>query len=147
MLWLTGKVLSPPSPPPVIGLGQHHSILAPPIEFGLCSSSPEEQEETGLEQGEGLMPPVTGNKVLARAELPNPMPVPVAMGNKEEWLRKREEGRPAPWPPEPPINTLLLPSRLEMGSWPPLAARAVKETQYYSQTSTKLTCYALNRMY
>ncbi len=82
----------------------------------------------GLEQGEGLMPPVTGNEVLARAELPNPMPVPVAMGNKEEWLRKREEGKPAPWPPELPINTLLLPSRLEMGSWPPLATRAVKET-------------------
>lgn len=98
----------------------------------------------GLEQGEGLMPPVTGNEVLARAEPPNPMPV--AIGNKEEWLRKREEGRPAPWPPEPPINTLLLPSRLEMGSWPPLAARAVEKTQYYSQTSMKLTCYAMNRM-
>lgn len=130
MLWLTGKVSPPPSPPFVIGLGQHHSILAPPIECGLCSNSPEEQEETGLEQGEGLIPPATGNEVLPTAELPNPMPGPVAMGNKEEWFRKREEVRPAPWAPEPPINTLLLPSRLEMGSWPPLAARAVEETQY-----------------
>lgn len=53
----------------------------------------------GLEQGERLMPPVNGNDVLAAwaiAEPPNPIPVPVAMGNKEEWLRKREEGRPAP---------------------------------------------------
>lgn len=146
MLWLTGKVSPPPSPPFVIGLGQHHSILAPPIECGLCSNSPEEQEETGLEQGEGLMPPATGNEVLPTAEPPNPMPGPVAMGIKEEWLRKREEVRPAPWAPEPPINTLLLPSRLEMGSWPPLAARAVEETQYYSQTSTKIIRDTINRI-
>lgn len=128
MLWLTGKVSPPPSPPFVIGLGQHHSIFDPPIECGLCSNSPEEQEETGLEQGEGLMPPATGNEVLPTAEPPNPMPGPVAMGKKEEWLRKREDVRPAPWAPEPPINTLLLPSRLEMGSWPPLAARACVQT-------------------
>lgn len=73
-----------------------------------------------------------GNDVLAAwviAEPPSPMPPPVAMGNKEEWLKKREEGRPAPWAPEPPIKTLLLPSRLEMGSWPPLAASAAEDRE------------------
>lgn len=106
------------------------------------------------------MPPMRGNDVLAAwaiAESPNPMPAPVAMGNKEEWLMKREEGRPAPWAPEPPNKILLLPSRLEMGSWPPLAASAVEERQGKRLktitlllrdilTSVKQTCTMTNRI-
>lgn len=92
---------------------------------GLCSNSLEEQEESGLEHGEGLMPPINRTLLdLWMAELANPMAVPAAMGSSEGWLRKKEDGSPDLCPPEPPSNTLLAPSRLEMGAWPPLAARA-----------------------
>lgn len=86
-----------------------------PRSCGLCSKSLEEQEESGLEQGEGLMP--SGNRGLPdleTIELPNPRAVPAAKGSSEGWLRKREEGSPDLCPPEPPISTLLPPSRLEM---------------------------------
>lgn len=86
-----------------------------PRSCGLCSKSLEEQEESGLEQGEGLM--ASGNRGLPDLETtvwPNPRAALAAMGNSEGWLRKREEGSPDRCPPEPPISTLLTPSRLEM---------------------------------
>lgn len=63
-------------------------------------------------------------KALATAELSSPAPGFWPMWRRAGWLRKREDGRPPPWPPEAPSKTLLPPSRLERGSWPPLAARA-----------------------
>lgn len=116
-----------------LALGRGHSILAPPREGGLCAISLEEQEETGLEQGEGeqgvgLMLLAEGKgdcwEALATAALISPAPGFWPMWRRAGWLRKREEGRPPPWPAEAPSITLLAPSRLERGSWPPLAARA-----------------------
>lgn len=63
-------------------------------------------------------------EALATAALISPAPGFWPMWRRAGWLRKREEGRPPPWPPEAPSMTLLPPSRLERGSWPPLAARA-----------------------
>lgn len=107
--------------------------MAPPREGGLCAISLEEQEEAGLEQGEGeqgvgLMLLAEGKgdewETLATAALTSPAPGFWPMWRRAGWLRKREEGRPPPWPPEAPSITLLAPSRVERGSWPPLAARA-----------------------
>lgn len=117
----------------MIGPWRGHSILAPPREGGLCAISLEEQEEAGLEQGEGeqgvgLMLLAKGKgegwEALAMVALISPAPGFWPKWRKAGWLRKREEGRPPPWPPEAPNITLLPPSRLERGSWPPLAARA-----------------------
>lgn len=66
-------------------------------------------------------------EALATAALISPAPGFWPMWRRAGWLRKREEGRPPPWPPEAPSMTLLPPSRLERGSWPPLAARAERE--------------------
>lgn len=63
-------------------------------------------------------------EALATAALISPAPGFWPMWRRAGWLRKREEGRPPPWPPDAPSMTLLPPSRLERGSWPPLAARA-----------------------
>lgn len=63
-------------------------------------------------------------EALARAALISPAPGFWPMWRKAGWLRKREEARHPPWPPEVPSIILLAPSRLERGSWPPLAARA-----------------------
>lgn len=126
------------SPPPsssssLIGPWRRHSILAPSREAGLCAISLDEQEEAGLEQGDGeqgvgLMLLAEGKgedwEALATAALTNPAPGFWPMCKRAGWLRKMEEGRPPPCPPEPLISTLLPPSRLERGSWPPLAARA-----------------------
>lgn len=68
-------------------------------------------------------------EALATAALISPAPGFWPMWRRAGWLRKREEGRPPPWPPEAPSMTLLPPSRLERGSWPPLAARAEREKQ------------------
>ena len=80
--------------------------MAPPREGGLCAISLEEQEEAGLEQGEGeqrvgLMLLAEGKweereewEALARAELTNPGFWP--MWSRAGWLRKREEGSPPP---------------------------------------------------
>lgn len=120
-------------PSSLIGRWCGHSILAPPRGGGLCAISLEEQEEAGLEQGEGeqgvgLMLLADGKgeewEALATAALISPAPGFWPMWRRAGWLRKREEGRPPPWPPEAPSITLLPPSRLERGSWPPLAARA-----------------------
>lgn len=116
----------------LIGPWHGHSILAPSRETGLCAISLEEQEEMGLEQGEGeqgvgLMLLAEGKEEeepLATAELRSPAPGFWLMWSSAGWLRKRDEGIPPPWHPEAPSITLLLPSRLERGSWPPLAARA-----------------------
>lgn len=78
----------------------------------------------------GLMLLVEGKgegwDALATAALINPAPGFWPMWRKAGWLRKKEDWRPPPCPPAPPSNTLLPPSRLERGSWPPLAARAEK---------------------
>lgn len=130
---------------PVAG-GRGHSILAPPREGGLCAISLEEQEEAGLEQGEGeqrvgLMLLAEGKgddwEALATAALISPAPGFWPMWRRAGWLRKREEGRPPPWPPEAPSMTLLPPSRLERGSWPPLAARAEGRRQDVSMFSVR----------
>lgn len=90
----------------------------------------EEQEEAGLEQGEGeqrvgLMLLAEGNgEVLEAAALIRPGPGVWLMWSSAGCFRNREEGRAPLWPPEAPIITCLLLSRLERGSWPPLAARA-----------------------
>jgi len=63
-------------------------------------------------------------EALARAALISPAPWFWPKWRKAGWLRKREEGRHPPWPPETPSIILAAPSRLERGSWPPLAARA-----------------------
>lgn len=65
-------------------------------------------------------------EALAMAALTSPALGFWPMWRKAGWLRKREEASP-PWPPEAPSITLLPPSRLERGSWPPLAARAEGE--------------------
>lgn len=129
----------PPFSSFLIGPGCGHSILGPPREDGLCAISLEEQEEAGLEQGEGeqgvgLMLLAEGNgeawDTLATAALINPAPGFWPMWRRVGWLRKREDGRPPPWPPEAPNITLLPPSRVERGSWPPLAARAERNTKH-----------------
>lgn len=107
--------------------------MGPPREDGLCAISLEEQEEAGLEQGEGeqgvgLMLLAEGKgedwETLAMAALTSPAPGFWPMCRRLGWLRKREEGSPPPWPPEDPSITLLPPSRVERGRGPPLAARA-----------------------
>lgn len=75
-------------------------------------------------------------EALATAALISPAPGFWPMWRRAGWLRKREEGRPPPWPPEAPSMTLLPPSRLERGSWPPLAARAER-----GKTNKKKTEY------
>lgn len=99
--------------------------MAPPREGGLCAISLEEQEEAGLEQGEGeqrvgLMLLAEGKweewEALAMAALINPAPGFWAMWSRAGWLRKSEEGSPAPWPWEHPNSILLALSRLERGS-------------------------------
>lgn len=107
--------------------------MAPSREAGLCAISLEEQEEIGLEQGDGeqgvglmLLAEGKEEEPLATAELSSPALGFWPMWRRAGWLRKRDEGRPPPWHPEAPSITLLLPSRLERGSWPPLAARAVE---------------------
>lgn len=78
-----GEVLVPSSSPSLIGPWCGHSILAPPREGGLCAISLEEQEEAGLEQGEGeqgvgLMLLADGKgegwEALATAALSSPAP-------------------------------------------------------------------------
>lgn len=99
--------------------------MAPPREVGLCAISLEEQEEAGLEQGEGEQG--VGLMLLANGKAWEALATALKspgfwlMWSRAGWFRKREEGRP-PWPP--PSISLLAPSRLERGSWPPLAARA-----------------------
>lgn len=78
-------------------------------------------------------------EALATAALISPAPGFWPMWRRAGWLRKREEGRPPPWPPEAPSMTLLPPSRLERGSWPPLAARAEREKQDRSVFSFRKT--------
>lgn len=54
MLWCERRGSRfPPSPSSLIGPWRGHSIFAPPREDGLCAISLDEQEEAGLEQGEG----------------------------------------------------------------------------------------------
>ena len=136
-------LLLPSSSSSLIGPWRCHSILAPPREGGLCANSLEEQEEAGLEQGEGepgggltLLADRKGEDgdALAMALRTNPPPGFWPMCRRAGWLRKMEEGRHPPCPPVPPISTLLPPSRLERGSWPPLAARAERERDREKET-------------
>lgn len=138
--------MDPPGSSSLIGPWRGHSILAPPREDGLCAISLEEQEEAGLEQGEGeqgvgLMLLAEGKgevmEALATAALTTPAPWFWPMWRKAGWLRKREEARPPPWPPEAPSITLLAPSRLERGRWPPLAARAEGEKRGRSNKGSR----------
>lgn len=81
-------------------------------------------------------------EALATAALISPAPGFWPMWRRAGWLRKREEGRPPPWPPDAPSMTLLPPSRLERGSWPPLAARAEggEEGIYLNLTGKQQQC-------
>lgn len=106
-----------------------HSAIAPPRGGG--EASPNEQKEAGLEQGEmehesGLAPLAPGGGEALGVPT-RPMPALLAKGSKVGRFRKRDWRRPAPGPPAPPRNIWPLPSRAEMGIWPPLAARAVKK--------------------
>lgn len=79
--------------------------MAPPREGGLCAISLEEQEEAGLEQGEGeqgvgLMLLAEGKgedwETLATVVLTSPALGFWPMWRRAGWLRKREEGMPPP---------------------------------------------------
>lgn len=138
-------------PPPAsslkIDLWRSHSILAPPRDGGLWPISLDKHEEAGLEQGEGeqgvgLMLLAEGKgeawETLATAPLASPAPGFWPKWSKVGWLRKREEARVPPWPPEAPTIALLAPSRVERGSWPPLAARAEKKKEKRSRNERKI---------
>lgn len=133
-LWLKRRVLFVfilPSlwlPSSAVAWCGRHSAIAPPRGGG--EASPNEQKEAGLEQGEtehesGLAPLTPGGGE-ALGWPTTPMPALLARGSKVGRFRKRDWRSPAPGHPAPPRNIWPLPSRAEMGIWPPLAARAVK---------------------